>query len=314
MLFGTGGDLSRFSWSDQENDTVWNVDPATKAGGYNVEPRAPIINAQLWAGGIIMFSGRAAYKITFGGLPYIYSYEKITECPVPFSARSITETPAGLMWSAPNGFWLYNGVNAAPLTCEIWDWIKDQMDFARTRFEAYMLNVPSKFETWWFFVASDDAVHNSRVAIYNYKNANWTMGKLARTCGVSSANDQYPVLSDGVDVFQHEYGFEYAGAPEKPWVETFTINLQGGAIMNTVYQMLPEFIGDPASVQFKFIMVDDPTRETVQRISLPKKIRDNGYVDVREKARDIRMRVEMIGRKDWSLGPINMEVRGGGNK
>lgn len=314
ILFGAGGDMSRFSWSDQENDTVWNVDIATKAGGYNVEPRAPILGARLWAGGVLMFTARAAYLISYTGLPYIYSYEKSSECPAPFSAASVVETPAGLMWAAPNGFWVHNGVNASPLSCSIWDWIKDQIDFARSRFEAYMINVPAKFEIWWFFVRKDDATFNTRVAIYNYKNSNWTMGKMSRTCGVSATNDQYPLMSDGAKIYQHEDGFEYSGAPEKPWVESFTINMQGGAIMNSIYQMLPELVGDPADIQFSFVMVDNPTKETVQRVAGPMKIKDNGYVDVRVKARDIRMRVEMIGRKDWSLGPINMDTRAGGNK
>jgi hypothetical protein len=314
MLFGAGADISRFSWSDQENDTVWTVSTDTKAGGYNVEPRAPILNARLWAGGIVMFTARAAYAIAFSGLPYVYTYEKITECPAPFSAQSITETPTGLIWAAPNGFWVYNGTTASPISCSIWDWIKDQIDFARSRFEAYMLNVPAKFEIWWFFVNQNDAVFNTRVAVFNYKSAVWTMGKMTRTCGVSATNDAYPVMSDGTNVYRHEDGFEYVGAPEKPWVESFTINFQGGAFLNTIFQMLPEFIGNPADVQFKFLMVDNPTKETVQRVSVPKQIRSNGYVDVREKARDIRMRVEMTGRRDWSLGPINMDVRAGGMK
>jgi hypothetical protein len=139
------------------------------------------------------------------------------------------------------------------------------------------------------------------------------MGELGRNCGISIANDPNPLMATDTKVFRHEEGYVYPGVSSLPWAETFTLNTGGGRNLTTIRQMLPEIDGDRNAVQFRFIKRNDPTNGP-EVISVPKMIRDNGYVDVRETARDFRIRVEMINGKDWSLGPSDIDWVSRGSK
>jgi len=311
ILFGMDGDASQYGWCDQENDTNWDFASTTsKAGKNNVEPRSPIVAHKSVGSDFIVFTNRASYNVRYVGLPYIYSAKKIVDCPTPLSAASITETPEGAFWGAVNGFWLYNGVNIAPVVCPIWDWIDGQIAVDDSRFEASMINVAAKSEAWFFFV-SVDHTENNRVAIYNYKEKFWTMGRLGRTCGVGYSNDTNPFMSDGFKVYRHEVGFNYPDAEELPWAETFTVNIMDGVNMMTIHQMLPEITGPTDNISYNFIKSSPQLPET---ISATKTIKANGYVDVRETARDFRVRVNMVGNDEWTMGPVSVDVKPRGRK
>lgn len=313
MLFGAGGIAQSFEWSDEEDDTEWTPGTTTKSGGFTFEPAAPVAAVQLTPNGTVMFSSRASYIISYIGLPYVYNYEKIEDCPPPYSAASVCEIPDGAFWAAINGFWLYNGVSAAPVDCPIWDWVLEQINQDKTKFEASMVHIAPKFEVWWFFVAGDSATVNNRMVIYNYHTGTWSMGKLSRNCGFSVPNDPYPLLAADDVVYSHEKGFVYPGADELPWVESFTIRAADGDSLTTIHQMVPEVVGTVSSVNFLFYKRNVPT-DGSEVVTAAKTVRSNGYVDVRETARDFRLRVQMVAAAFWSLGPIEMILKKRGKK
>ena len=140
------------------------------------------------------------------------------------------------------------------------------------------------------------------------------MGKLERVTGVSIPSDPFPLLATKSTVYQHESGWQYPDAEELPWGETFTMNSTGGVHLTTLKQMLPEVLGDPSAVQFRFIKRDNPNDDAPETTSDIKTIRSNGYVDIRETARQLRMRVEMIGNAAWSLGNVNLDLAKRGQK
>lgn len=313
ILFGADGEPQQFVWSDQENDTVWTVSTTSKAGGYFVEPAAPIVAHEKTPSGMLMFTNQANYIIQYVGLPFIYSYELVSESPPPYSPLSVAAIPEGAFWAATNGFWIFDGVSARPVDCPLWTWIDERINLTMSRYRASMIHVPSKFEVWWSFVSGDESTENNLVVIYNYKMKAWSMGRVGRSCGYSAANDQYPLMATEDEVFRHESGWEYPGADGMPWAETFTLNTARGAIKTTVHQMLPEVSGGSDAIVFKFYKRNNPSGNS-EVLSLPKPIRSNGYVDVRETARDFRMRVEMVKHKDWSIGVIDMDTKARGKK
>lgn len=306
ILFGASGVDQQFMWSDQENDTIWTPSTTSKAGSFYVEPAAPIMAHRMTAAGILMFTARAAYIIRHIGLPYVYNYELVLEAPPPYSPASVVDTPSGTFWASLNGFWLFDGNNATPVDCPIWDWIDQRIDRYQTRFYGSMVNIAPQYEIWWFFSGGSEDHFNDYVVIYNYKDKVWSMGALNRNCGVSGANDPYPLLATEYDVWKHETGFMYPGT-DRPWAETFTLNATDSTRLSTIKQMFPEIVGDKNAVQFRFVKRNNPTSGP-ETVSPAKHIRDNGFVDVRETARDFRMRVEMVGPADWSMGPTEMDL------
>lgn len=313
MIFEAGSEPGRVEWSDEEDDTEWTPGTTTKAGGFNVEPRSPVITARVGPGGIFFSTSRAAHMTRWVGSPYVYSTDtRIAECPPPLSAAAIVPVPEGLMWLAINGFWIFNGVGCYPLDCNIWEWIRSQLNIDFSKYFAAALPNPSKFEVWFNFT-STDASFNDRMAVFNYKDKNWTMGQLSRICGAAFQSDANPLMSDGTYVYRHEVGYDYSGA-DMPWAETHVINSGNGSLLSTIRQMLPEIIaGNAQAVQFKFYKSKNPTVRT-ETISTAKAVRSNGYADIRESGRDIRMRTEMILPEEWSLGTVQMDVVARGQK
>lgn len=259
-----------------------------------------------------MFTSRMVYLISYIGLPYVYSCDKVTECPPPYNPLSVAEIPEGAFWASLNGFWLFDGASALPVACPVWDWVKERINVLNSRFKASMVHVSPKFEVWWFFAGGDSASNNF-VVIYNYKDKVWSMGRVGRSCGFSTPNDPNPILATESRVYRHECGWIYPGLSELPWAETFTLNTARGAVLTTIHQMLPEVGTGKDAVQFRFLKRNNPTTKD-EVMSAPKTIRDNGYVDVRETARDFRMRVEMSAPREWSLGPVDIDMKRRGAK
>lgn len=314
MIFDAGGEPGRIEWSDEEDDTEWTVGTTTKAGGFNIEPRASTVVAKSTASGIFFSTVRAAHLTRWIGSGYVYSTSdtKIADCPPPLSAASIIPVPEGLMWAAVNGFWAFNGVGCYPVDCAIFEWIRSRINIEFSKYYAAMVPNPSKYEVWFNFVSVEES-YNDLAAVYNYKDRNWCMARISRICGAAFQSDANPLMSDGEHVYRHEIGFDYPGA-EMPWAETHVINSGNGSLNTTIRQMLPEVVSEELRpVRFRFYKSNNPTRRD-ETISGPKTIRDNGYVDVRESARDFRMRIEMMKSVSWSLGITQMDVIARGQK
>ena len=314
MLFGMGGKPDQFGWCDQENDTNWSfTDLASKAGFYDIEPSSPIVANQLFSDGIYMVTMAANYLIRPIGLPYVYAYSEVADAPVPISPLSINRIPDGVVWAALGGFWLFNGNSTTPISCTIFDWIKKLINPSASIDRAYLGVIGNKSELWWFFASKDDSTKNQYVAIYNFRENWWSMGKLSRTCAFVYGNEQYPMMSDGTHIFQHEYEFSYI--PEAfPWAETFTLNASAGNNLATFHQMRPDVPRGRDALRFSLKKSMDMSKPTVETQSPQRSLFGDGVVDFRETAREFRLRIDMVANDDWSIGPVLVDIRRRGEK
>jgi hypothetical protein len=315
MLFGMNA-FDVFGWCDEEDDTNWAfTDIFSRAGYYNVSPKSPIVAHQLFDGGIIMFTPAMSYHVSYSGLPYVYVYRPIGQIPIPMSAASICDTPLGVMWFSIDGVWLYDGTNARAIPCAIWDFIFEKTDVPSSRFHAACVHMINKGEVWWFFASLDIPLNseNGRYACYDYRSKIWNMGKLSRSCGFVYANDRYPVMSDGTNVWKHEIGFSYPDVTEMPWIESFNLTPNGGENWITLNKILPDVKGDPDALRWSVYKTNDRNGYKPEVRSPLRKKNEFGWVDIRETARDMRLRIEMVKESDWStIGPIlfDSKVRG----
>lgn len=303
ILFGMGGDFRSFGWCDQEDDTNWNFsDPASKAGEYQVEPSSPILDADNCRDGVLFHTAFKTYIIRYVGLPYVYSYEELTDITTPFSAAAFCATAIGSIWVTDNGFWQFNGSSVLPLECPVWTLINDNIDPVYSRYEASAVDMSSLSE-FWFMYPSKGSRYNDRYVIYNYREGWWAVGKLPRSCGFSASYTAYPIMADGTSVFLHESSANYPDAPELPYADTFALNIASGAGMMTIRQLLPDIEGDVDNVKFQFFFKNERSRGA-EKASTDKPIRSNGYVEVRETGRDFRMRVKDVSGKAnvWTVG------------
>ena len=315
MLFGYSGKVDAFCWSDQEDDTNWAfLDITSKAGYFDLEPSAPIVTVKQFFGGIIMFTTGTAYIIKYSGMPYIYGYYEIGKVPVPVSPLSLAETPDGVMWPSTEGFWMFTGSTILPVECSIWDWIKRNIDFSNSFFQAYTINMFNRSELWWSFVGNEDEERiNSRIAVFDYRSKWWSMARMGRSCGYTYGSDPYPICSDGTKVYKHGLLYSYPGS-EMPWIETFNMNLNDGETLVTLNEIQPEIVGDRDILQFSLYKQYDRTRQDTEKKTPDRKVFADGRVQFRETAKDFRMRIQVVGPGYWTLGPMLVDVKQRGKK
>ena len=316
MLFGMNGNFGDIGWCDQEDINDWNFSDITNtAGAYTVDPLSPIVAVRLSAAGILVFTPAMTHVLDYISLPYIYRIRPVARVPIPISAASVSSTPDGVIWISIEGFWLWDGnaVNVVP--CPVWDAISARMDFGRTVSESCVVNNASRGEVWWFWVDGSLGSANSRYVALDYRAKVWMPGLLSRTCGLSYGNDRNPLMSDGYKVWKHETGLVYPEAVSMPYLESQTINVGGGENWITISKILPDIMGDRTALAFRLALNDDRTMYSSQRYSPQRTVNDHGWVDIRETARDCRLRIDMVKSADWAtIGPIIFDVKPRGKK
>jgi hypothetical protein len=315
MIFGMN-DFGKFGWSDEQDDTDWVfTDITSRAGFYDVSPRSPIITQQLFDSGILMFTSVMSYVIEWVGLPYVYSYHPIGQIAIPYSPASICTTPKGVVWPSTDGWWIYDGTSPRIIPCAIWDRIQDTIDVVTTRSTGACVHVANKGEVWWFYTDKNSPnLENNRYAIYDYRSEVWSMGTLNRTCGYVYANDPHPLMSDGVSVFKHESGFQYPGS-QLPWIESQNLSPNGGENWITINKILPDVQGDSDALRWSVVKTNFRDGYVPEVYSPQRKKNGSGYVDIRETARDMRLRMDMVKNSDWgTVGPILFDIKARGKK
>lgn len=316
MIFALN-DFAKFGWSNAGDDTNWTLgaDILSRSNFYDVSPRSPIITQQLFSNGIVMFTTAMAYLITWSGLPYVYTYDPIGKVSIPYSPASICETPEGVVWPSFDGWWIYDGTSPRVIPCDIWDRIQDTIDVVPTRNHGACIHISNKGEVWWFYVSkSSPNGYTDRFAVWDYRSKIWTMGKLSRTCGYVYANDPYPIMSDGVNVWKHESGWVYPDT-DMPWLESQNLNVTGGENFITLNKIMPDIAGDIDALRFSVAKTNDRAGYAPDTYTTKRKKQQTGYVDIRETARDMRLRVDMVANSDWStMGPILIDAKMRGKK
>lgn len=314
MLFGMAGKFGDIGWCSQEDLSDWNFASVTNtAGTYTVDPLSPIVAVRLSSAGILVFTPAMTHVLDYIGLPYVYSIRPVAKVPIPISAASTASIPDGIVWISVEGFWLWNGTTADIIPCPIWDSISARMDFGRTIRESSVVTIASRGEIWWFWVDISLGLQTSRYASLDYRSKLWAPGYLSRTCGMTYGNDRNPIMSDGFNVWKHETGFIYPDALFMPFLESQTLNSGGGENWITLNKVMPDIMGDKTALGFSVAKNNDRSNYASQTYSPQRTVNQHGWVDIRETARDIRLRIEMITNSNWStIGPImfDMKVRG----
>jgi hypothetical protein len=311
-----GGQFADLGWCSAENIDDWDfASLVNTAGKFTLDPFSPIIAAHSSAIGISVHTPAMTHFVEYIGLPYIYRRKSIGKIPIPISAASMSSIPEGITWISVEGFWMYNGSTADTIPCPVWDVISAKMDFERTVRESHSVNMLSRGEIWWFWVDPVFGLEPTRYAALDYRGKIWMGGYLHRTCGNTYANDRFPIMSDGLKVWKHETGFSYPEALFLPFLESQTINIEGGEVWNTINWIKPDIAGDRTALAFRLAMNNDRSDYTKEKYSTQRTVNEHGSVDIRETAMDVRLRIEMVKNSDWStVGPIIFNIKPRGKK
>lgn len=318
ILFAVGGVFNKFQWCNEEDITNWTVASTTTKGGFlTIQPAAHIVAVVRSGPDVLVFtSSNSGYIISFVGLPYVYSLTQFQSEAMPLSPRALASLPSGAVWAASDGLWQLSGLVAVPVPCPVWSWVDDLIDEQVARVTSDFVIISSYSEVYFFFPSRDSNV-NDRYIVWNYRENWWATGKMVRSCGVKSSYTGYPLMSDGVSVYRHEYGTAYSLLPEEevPWARTHVINIAGGALLSTVGRMIPDIEGDTSALLFSmdYNIERDGSRQPYN--SGDKKVVD-GIVGFRDSGRDFRLTIKHGDTlyREWTMGDNLLEVVPRGRK
>ena len=316
IIFGYDNDDRAWGWCSQEDINDWNfADPLNTAGAYWIEPSAFIVGGSVVGSRVVFFTTRKVYGVSYIGTPYIYSYEEIGDGLTPISDASLVSAGDRLIWPADAGFFQSDGLNITPVPCTLFDWFRLNLNrsYARYRTAGFWLGTQPEA---WFFFPSRGQFENDRYLMLDVTTGDWANGYLKRSCGIPGTYIDYPWMFEFNQIYQHEFGTTYGGA-ERPYAESGAINLDSGAKNIYIGQAITDHGTDFDSVSYSFFGRQKRVKpyDKSEWTNGPLIARDDGYLDVRDTARDWRMRIQtrFDDREPWSMGQTILRVsyRGG---
>lgn len=318
MVFQEGANFNRFEWCGQEDIQDWNYASTTSSAGfYDIQPANPFIAACVTRSAIIAFTTRSAYAIIYSGTPYFYTYNFLGYYNAPVTGNALSQSSSGALWYSDDGFWGFDGATISPIKCPLLDYVKQTIDPVWQYFSTQSFYLGGESEIWTFFPSQGQRECDRYVA-FNFDEGWWTMGRLSRTTGHPGSAISYPLMSDGVNIFQHEKGNFYYDAPELPYAQTGAINIASGARLCTARQGIVDTRAPANAVEFYVVGRRDRISDgsEIADFEWNRAIRkDGGKLDFRVTGRDLIFRIQAMqnGVPPWSFGQFLCKLfpRGG---
>ena len=173
--------------------------------------------------------------------------------------------------------------------------------------KSWAMHIGQHGEVWFFFVSSD-ANEVDRYVVFDYKRGHWSIGQLARSCGVERGVFRTPIMTDTTShAYDHETGFNYDGS--LPYVESGPIKVGTGDAVISAVQMLPDELTQgevTATFRTRFFPNGEERDYGPYSMANP--------TDVRFTGRQIRMRVTGSEGNDWRVGQMRLDMVAGGRR
>ena len=119
------------------------------------------------------------------------------------------------------------------------------MDFNLEQTEKVMAGVNSEFsEVFWFYLSAD-STDNDKYVIYNYADAIWYFGDLARTAWIDRGTRTYPIAASSSYLYNHEFGYDDDGTAMNSFIESAAMDIGDGDHFTYIRRVIPDltFIG-----------------------------------------------------------------------
>ena len=306
MLFGADGDVRKVRWSDQQNNTEWDVtDLSNQAGEFFLETEGQIIAGVKTPRGALIFTDADVWLATYIGTPLIYSFERAAQIDGPVSRSAVVLADSDVFWMGSNGFYSYTGI-ARPIQCDVSDRVFSNIN--REQISKVTSFHNSAFgEVWWYY-PSDSSTENDSYVIYSYREGHWTTGQLARLAAIDRTPFGTPLAigADGI-VYAHESGTNRDGS--EVYLEGGPIELGDGDRVHHAHKWMPDQAALGAGT-VKFISRIYPHGDETE--FGPYAL--SSTTDIRISGRQTKVRYDMESNADFRIGKNRVDVRQRGRR
>ena len=301
MALGAGGDPRKVQWSDQGAATVWTPTTTNQSGDVDLVTAGNIKRGLRLENVVLILTDIDAHAGEYVGLPQVYRFDPVGYGCGAISKGCLVAKGSQAAWWSESGFWFFDGQSANPLSCDVWDFVRSDLNQAqRTKISGF--HNSANGEIWWFYPSTGSSENDSYV-FWDYRKSLelgapvWGVGQLARLAAYEKSVFSNPLAMgpDGL-CYEHEVGFAYDGA--EPYART-TIQLGDGDYCLRVLGMIPdEAISGQVTATFRARQFANAAKATIGTITFD----GSGRTDVRFEARQVELEITGAAGADWRWG------------
>lgn len=310
FLLALGTDLGTdnpraVTWCDQENNTVWTPSSTNQAGSFPLQTPGRLMTGVRVKGGTLLLTNADAFLAQYIGGTFVYSFDRVSDSAGVISRQGAAAFGQMAAWMGSDlGFWQWNGGAVVPLHCDVLDYIRLDINLVQKSKIVAVVNA-ANFEIEWRY-CSGSATEIDRCVVWQYKDNYWTIGRVARTCGID-AGGLFPnpvlVASDG-KLYDHELGWAYDSFT--PYATSGPIELGNGDNIAWVMGLYPDdaTVGD-VTASFTVRRNADDVGVSYGPYTLTQK------TDLRFSGGQGSLTVTGAVATDWRFGVPKLEVKTG---
>lgn len=322
VLLGTtefGGDYNPMlvRWCDQGVNTDWTPSSFNIAGEFPLSHGGSLVGGLVTRAQNLVWSDTSLYTMQFtGDVSSVFVIRAVGHGCGLLGPHAMAASDAAVYWWSRDNFYGFTGqipsVLPSTLRRDVFENIEDGQEWK------CHVGWNTGFSEPWFFYpdARDGTGECSRYAMMN-RSGSWAPGSLARTAWVRAGVFPFPIaFSDNYKLYNHEVpGAGDAGDPLDAFVESGFVDVGDGDTLYIIKRIVPDFDDQGPNVDITLKTRMWPNGAITTRgpfTATP----DTYKLDMRVKAREIKMRLESSGIDSsfWSLGAIALDAQESGEK
>ncbi len=207
-------------FSDQENISDYAPNSVNTAGTFRLDSGVKIVGAAKAKDYILILTDTSAYVMQFVGPPFTFSIRQVGSNCGLIGQHAIKYANGKVWWMGQaGGFFVYDGtVKSVP--CLVEDFVftskGDNLGLNYSSGEQIYAGLNHLYEEISWFYPQNSSTSVDRVVTYNYREATWTTGSLARTSWYDATLFSNPYATE----------FNLTGTPNFPTIQGVT-NVNG---------------------------------------------------------------------------------------
>jgi len=327
MLLGGKNHPRRVQWCSRRTPNLWVAAEDNSAGGFDLKSNGAIIAACKVQSGILVLTDTDVHLIEYVGPPNYYGRRKIADEGGIIGTNAVAAVQGDAIWMDHRNLFSYSGGAITRVPCTL----HTELFYNSNLVESHLIHMGINElaqELWIFYPNIESSAPDRYVAMSYSQETYWTQGQMPRTAWVNPVWQPRPLATNGVILYEQEYGSLADGISRNDdiYAETGALELSteddpdGGRIMwiDRIYQDAGlegpgASVGDPASFSLIFKLAQAPGAP--DRIVGPILLANpKGYTTVRMRARQVIVRVEQSKDVVWKLGKLRMRVKPGGKR
>lgn len=208
------------AWCDAGNFIVWTAAANNQAGTYRLTRGSRIVGGLQGPLQCMLWTDVGLWLMQYIGYPDVWGFLEISRGCGLIGKKAAVVVGTNVYWMAFDGFFMYAGVGAQRIPCDVWDVIKGNINTAFYRNIRCAANTPEDEVAWYYPSIASTTGENDSYVKMNVTDGSWDYGLLTLTEWIDQNIFGPPMsampdgLGDGGSfLMQHENSADANGQP-----------------------------------------------------------------------------------------------------